>query len=778
MLDIRNSLVPLLYTTLLLELTATLLERAEQNERLRIPVVFNLSSWAEKRQPLYVWLAEELSIKYQVPRNLGRSWIENDQLLLLLDGLDEVLPAYRSSCIQALTLYRREHTLVPVVLCSRKAEYEAQSTRVTLSKAVVIQPLTSQQIDDYLTQAGQQLEAVRSLLHEDQELQELARTPLMLTILALTYQGKAVDDLTTRMPSDVRHVLGTYVERMLARRAVSHYAPDQTKSRLVWLARQMVRHSQSVFYLEQMQPDWLDDDQSRQIYQRGVLILYGTLLGGIVGLLASSSVFSTPYAYFMGTLFFALAGTILAKQREATASAERGKYRGYILSGILLGLGGVLSSLVTLLIARVSHGPWQGVSPVWEGLNFALGGLFLNILLTGNFQSYPLTRWVARWGRNLWRRFSSLGSFLPKGQFAGFISEWGKSLQQSFRTFLQQNRWTRRIFLLWRAVQQRYLTREHIKHGLMMGLSITVVAMLHEVLRFDGRPLPKIVGEGIRYGSILGFAGIFLSALLEGLWSGRQKIHFLDIVVWSWKRCKRHLLDLNHIALGFLLALSVGLIVRLSYELRGDVPGPSYGVNFACLIFLNYWLLLGLFRGMARKRLPKQRRARPNQGFWESARNSGLVGGISALVGGLSYSLTVVLRVGVGNGWLTAVTGSGLAFSLAVGLLSGLLIGGKACLQQLLMRWLLWRKGSLPWNYPRFLDYATERILLRKVGGGYIFVHQFLLDHFASLHATSLAPQAAGGSGHVEACVCGCPYRPEAQFCTDCGQPRRETSTE
>jgi hypothetical protein len=33
-----------------------------------------------------------------------------------------------------------------------------------------------------------------------------------------------------------------------------------------------------------------------------------------------------------------------------------------------------------------------------------------------------------------------------------------------------------------------------------------------------------------------------------------------------------------------------------------------------------------------------------------------------------------------------------------------------------------------------FLDYCAERIFLRKVGGGYIFVHRLLMEHFASLH--------------------------------------------
>ena len=52
---------------------------------------------------------------------------------------------------------------------------------------------------------------------------------------------------------------------------------------------------------------------------------------------------------------------------------------------------------------------------------------------------------------------------------------------------------------------------------------------------------------------------------------------------------------------------------------------------------------------------------------------------------------------------------------------------------------LLWHSGQLPWNLPRFLDYAAERILLRKVGGGYIFIHRLLLDYFASLDEDELS---------------------------------------
>jgi predicted lipid-binding transport protein (Tim44 family) len=74
--------------------------------------------------------------------------------------------------------------------------------------------------------------------------------------------------------------------------------------------------------------------------------------------------------------------------------------------------------------------------------------------------------------------------------------------------------------------------------------------------------------------------------------------------------------------------------------------------------------------------------------------------------------------------------GLGLIFGLVFGLVFG---GGKACLQHFTLRLILGIKGFIPWNYARFLDYATERVFLQKVGGGYIFIHRMLLEHFAQM---------------------------------------------
>src|SRR5262249_22662616 len=110
--------------------------------------------------------------------------------------------------------------------------------------------------------------------------------------------------------------------------------------------------------------------------------------------------------------------------------------------------------------------------------------------------------------------------------------------------------------------------------------------------------------------------------------------------------------------------------------------------------------------------------------------NAIVVGTAFGLVFGLVGGLVVKLLVGQGAG-LAFRNAAGLIVGLGVGLVFGLDAGGQACLKHLVLRVWLIRNGSTPWNYGRFLDYAAERILLRKVGGGYAFIHRMLLEYFA-----------------------------------------------
>ena len=69
-----------------------------------------------------------------------------------------------------------------------------------------------------------------------------------------------------------------------------------------------------------------------------------------------------------------------------------------------------------------------------------------------------------------------------------------------------------------------------------------------------------------------------------------------------------------------------------------------------------------------------------------------------------------------------------------VALLVGLWYGGFDVFEHYLLRLLIARRGHAPLDYARFLDYAAEELnFLQQVGGGYVFIDRYLLDHFAEI---------------------------------------------
>ena len=59
---------------------------------------------------------------------------------------------------------------------------------------------------------------------------------------------------------------------------------------------------------------------------------------------------------------------------------------------------------------------------------------------------------------------------------------------------------------------------------------------------------------------------------------------------------------------------------------------------------LTYWLLLALFQGVSSHTLHEHSRIVPNQGIWNSLRNSVILVSLSMLVSGFAYVLSVLLR--------------------------------------------------------------------------------------------------------------------------------------
>jgi hypothetical protein len=325
------------------------------------------------------------------------------------------------------------------------------------------------------------------------------------------------------------------------------------------------------------------------------------------------------------------------------------------------------------------------------------------------------------------------------------------------------------------------------------------------------------LSRGLLYGLAYGLIGGLLSVLMARRSAG---IQLADRLAWSWRKLFSRRLVNATLWIIALIGLLDGLSVGLTYGLgRGLINGLVTALGIGPSVGLTYGLLLGLFQGVSSETIEDQHRVVPNEGIRRSARNGLLLGvvttiplGLSGIIGyeliyGLSTALGIIPSVGL-NTALVVGLGIGLSIGLSAGLLAGLLNGGLACLRHWVLRFLLWCAESIPWTCPHFLYVAAERILLCKVGGGYMFVHRLLLGYFANRETgagsaasaesrqerlpSDTAPSAPMEPTRVDpfpdvptaplaptpvVCEvprllpCGHEWRPNARFCGVCGAP-------
>jgi len=587
-------------TTILLKLLEKIIEEIKDDFTKEIPVVFNLSSWRNKQNDFNDWLAQELNKKYQVSRVFAEKLVKNQQLILLLDGLDEVKEAHRIDCIKKINEFIINHGETVIVLCSRTKEYKEIAKRLTLQRAICLLPLTPEQIDWYLSAAGEQLEDLKMLLREDDALQELAKVPLILSIVIQAYRITPIENfpnigsLEERKKQLRKQLFDKYIERMFQRRldiqeADKIYTEKRTKSWLKWLAKKM-SDNESIFQIEQIQPHWLPSETDKNIYHIVVGLIVGLILGLAAGL------------YF---IYYHQLIQIQNIYNETNISLIA------LTSGILSGLiSGVIAGLLCVL-------PNRHIGGMLSGIIFALTisiviGLIDNKMLI--IYIFPIFLCAIIGGAG----FRLIGTKIKPVDF--IKPEAGK-------------------------------IRKYAIIGLILGL-------LYDLIRF------LIVSQ------------------IYGTWN-------------------------------------LVIILSKSYGAKGY----SYLI-YELLVFVIFGGIYGGFR--IQEKVVNSEEVRPNQGIRRSRKY--------ALI-----SLAILMPAAALIGWVIDSVRNPFflgCIGLTLGLIGGLVAGegsGIVCIQHFTLRVILWYKGYIPWNYARFLNYASERIFLRKTGGSYIFIHRMLLEHFAQM---------------------------------------------
>ncbi|WP_201384790.1 hypothetical protein [Ktedonobacter sp. SOSP1-52] len=172
--------------------------------------------------------------------------------------------------------------------------------------------------------------------------------------------------------------------------------------------------------------------------------------------------------------------------------------------------------------------------------------------------------------------------------------------------------------------------------------------------------------------------------------------------------------------------------------------GWLYGLRYG----LAYGIIIGVVSGLAMLLtamikdlwssdvMPVHQHNHPNVGIVLSARHglrAALLFGPCAGIGsGIACALAFGL-IGQLASWPILSAAFTVVFTLYFAYAFFFGFGGNVVVEHYILRWYLWRSGVVPLTIVQFLDYTTHHILLRKIGGGYMFVHRLLLEYFADL---------------------------------------------
>jgi hypothetical protein len=175
--------------------------------------------------------------------------------------------------------------------------------------------------------------------------------------------------------------------------------------------------------------------------------------------------------------------------------------------------------------------------------------------------------------------------------------------------------------------------------------------------------------------------------------------------------------------LGLLLAfISASLVFLPTVALLGRAAAMKMAITI-CVVGLGLGGIVGALR-----KVSVLDRSTPNQGIVLSLRSALLV---FVSVGGMSVTLVWLCAMAMGGSATETVEGA-LFFGLVLGLLSGFSYGGLDVVYHYTLRGLLKVFKLGPWVYIPFLNYVVDLGFLRRVGGGYVFLHKDLMEHFAS----------------------------------------------
>lgn len=658
-------------TTELLKLAQQLIEQAEEDPTKPIPVIFELSAWKGDRQPIEQWLVAQLKEIYNVPNAISLNWLESNQLLPLLDGLDELTSRWddrrrQIDCAVAINDFALSNTRQKLVVCCRQQDYKegCEQGRVRLDSlksgenggAVRLQPLSDTQIEKYLEDLN--LPQIWERIQQQSELKDLAKSPLFLSMMVLACQKRQIANRSELFAAYIEEQFNKRLDyfRHNGARQINNddskenhkkypegehpYKREKATHYLKVLATQLKAESRTEFLIETIQFNWISESMRMKLNYIGLSFCIFMLSAlswvtlkrdffkdqspsiletGLTALLVVSMLIFVPFI----EVFDFTKKIFPARNVKWSWSKARANFIKSLVYGTSVGIAlGLVAGLTSALNLGGATGAIVG---------FLLGCLVTRVRFAKDFANLEEIRSIL------------LDYILPK-----------------IRNFLNSN-----------------------------------AAFLAPILNL----IQKIIGIILRF---ITFSIVFTVTLVigyvfgaAGYWGTQQSMGLFGGL-------------LEGIINGFLLGSTTGFIlIFMSWkELEEVYPSfPNRGIKTSLQQFITLlataflcFTILGtavvyLFQFTTLKQHPNEIRFV----FY-------------------SWSVSIGMLLGLMLSWQDAPIGNVTIF-----------------IRHSILRCILWLDGSIPWNYARFLDYVCDLRFIHRVGGRYRFVHDLLREHFVEM---------------------------------------------
>lgn|GEM_PF-2886295 len=354
-------------------LIKNLLARAESDEEQPIPILFRLSSWAQKRQPLEKWLVDEVPPFYNMSKGLFQVWLSGSLFEFLLDGLDEVPEKLRDECIKEINAFMVKFPEVKVVVSSRKTEYEQTKNKIALNGSFMLENLQPEIIRAYLENGGDTTAILRKLLVSDETLLGFVGVPLNLDLTVRTFENMTDAEFPQFETVEKRRefLFDKYIDRMFnlreKRKPRVIASKKQTLFWLGWLAKRMKENNQVLFPVESIQPNWVRGFFSRAIYH--LVAMFAFNVSGFASSVFVSLAFTLPI-----TLIFTLLVTYSeAFSRDAFFGISGQEYVVFFL--FLASFNLIFGVFIGVIGSLVYGTKWEVKFPERIRFNFLQGGI-------------------------------------------------------------------------------------------------------------------------------------------------------------------------------------------------------------------------------------------------------------------------------------------------------------------------------------------------------------------------------------------------------------------